>query len=192
MTTVASLREAALALLAPLQPVRIPGRKQVYRFSDGTIGWFRTAPRGMLVSRAIGPNADDRLIMEDGPHTHFIIAVPARRGDAVDVFMVPKDRLIADYRAAYPAESNTNIDMRAIRFDGDPANPWSGFRSKYAAFLVEASELPPAPPSGPAAGLLAMPELVALRERLAREFGIGQDEIHVAVHVAGGRLVFNL
>jgi hypothetical protein len=191
MITVELLRRAALAALASLQPVRIPGRKQLYRFADGTIAWLRTAPNGMLVSRAIGPNADARLLVESGPHSAFIIAVPARRGDAVDVFLVPKDRLIADYRAAY-AESNTNIDMRAIRFDGDPANPWSGFRSKYAAFLVEASELPPAPPSGPAAGLLEMPELVALRDRVGFLFGIGQDEIHVKVEVAGGRLVFNL
>jgi hypothetical protein len=197
-----ALRTTALTAFAPFQPVRVPGRQERYRCNDGSEFLLRTAPKGTLMTKADGPNAGDRMWIERGGHQSIVIAVPAKNGTSTEVYRVPTDRVVADlnehhrrFCETHPPESATKL--RAIAFGGDPASIGRGFRIKYREFLVEQGEsasveAPAAPPSGPARGLLDMEEVIALRSRLSREFGVDPIEIGITIEVCGGRLAFHV
>jgi len=205
------LRAVALAELVHLQPVRIRGRKELYRCKDGSIFLLRTAPKGTLMTKAHGPNAGDRMRIEDGPHQSVVIATPARNGASIEVYRVPKGRVVADLNKQHRhfCESHTPAsatNLRAIAFGGEKDSNGRGFRIRYREFLIQSdqaaasssrsgSEEAPVDlraPSGPARGLLDMAEVSALRARLSREFGVQPMEIGIRIEVCGGRLAFQV
>jgi hypothetical protein len=207
MPTPASLREDALhqLRLAGLDPVRIPGRKHLYRLSDGTIVLTRTAPRGWLVTKT-ATDAEDSPLLIDGEHEFVVVAVAHPRGGPTDVYKIPTPRLVADmqeahrvYLVEHPNAANKNL--RQIFFNGGQLrdgreNPLRGFGEKYREFLLLSDDdLHVAPNSGvedmpqtPLARALAQARVAA-----SAEYGQPVDHIRISLSVMfrTGELVFH-
>jgi hypothetical protein len=146
MPTPAQIREEILHILrlAGLDPVRIPGRKNLYRLSDGTVVLIRTAPKGWLTTTK--GDAEDAPLHIDGQHDFVVVGVPPPRGGPTDVYKIPTARVVTDleeagraYLAEHPNAANKN--MRQIYFwrgqiEGGRENPLRGFGEKYREFLL--------------------------------------------------------
>ena len=212
MPTPALLRDDALhqTRLAGLNPERIPGRKRLYRFADGTVGLYRTARTGWLVTKTASDAPDappDAPLLIDGEHEFVVVAVAHPRGGPTDVYKIPTPRLVADmqeahrvYLVEHPNAANKNL--RQIFFNGGQLrdgreNPLRGFGEKYREFLLLSDDdLHVAPSSGGGEDMPQTPLAPALaqaRVAASAEYGQPVDHIRISLSVMfrTGELVFH-
>lgn len=199
------------ALRSAGRPVeRIPGYAENYRFSGGGRTARMRLLKKNLVTGADGYLVSDAINLERGEDELVIAGVRDRFG-GLEVYVVPKPRVIADMRAHQahylaanpamndPAAWKDKTFVRSISFDGDPAHPGKGFRQKYREFLVatanvnelaDFSTAEPAP-TGDESAL----ELALRKTAIAASFEYGRPvssiRITISVMFRTGELAFH-
>ena len=155
-------------------------------------------------NKADGPAVEDTMNLERGDDTFVCVCVRGHRGsEDPEVYLIPKARMIDDMRENHArwiaTHPDSESDVRALAFSGDPATPGRGFRVHYAEFRIH--------PEGAADQVEAEPlqrhtdespaELQRLMNELARRssayYGQPLDRIRVSVGVMfrTGELIFN-
>ena len=208
-----AIREGTLGALkrGGFATERVPGRKELYLCTTSPLPWLPDGSTARLCvvtkeklvtkTKKGGFAVTDLINLERGDDAAVIIAVRDRKG-RLEVYMVPKPRVIADMRACMAhwlaTHPNGKSDVRTISFDGDPAHPGKGFREKYREFLVttvsvnESTEQREEPaPTGDKSPL----ELALRKAALAASFEYGrpvdQIEFTIGVTFKTGEVLFH-
>lgn len=189
-----------LQLLA-LNPVRRPGRREIYDLADGTSCLIRTGPKGTAMTKAESPDAASLMPMLEGEKApdFYVFATPAPRNNGpTEVYKIPMPCIVGDFRSNHAvfAETHPNAtNLRALHFGGSPTSNGRGYRERYREFLLlpNLDDSEPGNRDNPAE---VSPLELALRRTLhaaSAEYGQPPDRIRISIGVMfrTGEVVFH-
>jgi len=102
--------------------------RELYSFPNGQTVRLRTNAKRALMTKSVGVNSGDKLILE-GPQDYIGLAIPGPRG-TVECYVIPQARAMDDLRSAHRVWQETQPDggksyLRHIYFPADPRRPAS-------------------------------------------------------------------